>query len=113
MSRINIITFYTEQSCSNDLVSELEKQGIKIDTTMSFSEGQPNKKSIVFRINDLNLKKRICDGIAGFLGKHEKTEINIYLSDQQKITVCSTYNVDDLLKVLDKAEAMVTRTKDE
>ncbi len=33
----------------------------------------------------------------------------MYLNDQQKITVSSTYKVNDLLKVLDKTEAIVTR----
>ncbi|WP_339057535.1 hypothetical protein [Candidatus Regiella endosymbiont of Tuberolachnus salignus] len=55
MSRIKMITLYAKPNCNNDLVSELEKQGIKIDTIMRFSEGQDDKKSITFKINELNL----------------------------------------------------------
>ncbi|MFJ5320380.1 hypothetical protein ACI51Z_13680 [Pectobacterium carotovorum] len=112
MSLINVLRLYLDDECKDDVISQLKSHGIDVNYTVNYSASSAGSLVATFRTATEAAKKILA--VLKNLSKKREITFVVILEDNKSINLnFNDIPHSEILEIIDKAEAMISKKKEE
>lgn len=112
MSLINVLRLYLDDECKDDVISQLKSHGINVNYSMGYSASNLGALVATFHTATEAAKKILA--VLKNLSKKREITFVVILEDNKSINLnFKDIPQNEILEIIDKAEAMISKKKEE